>query len=467
MSEAFSAAEVAEWCGGVLVQGEADARFEGISIDTRKLAKADLFVAIRGPNHDSHDYLGQAIAAGVGGLLIDSRRRDRVPEDAVLPVISVPDSTRGLGDLAAGHRSRFHGPVVALTGSSGKTTTKEMCASVLGVSRPCLKTEGNLNNEFGLPLTLMRREPEHAVLVVELGMNHRGEIARLAEIAQPNVAVITNIGTAHIEFLGSIEEIAAEKGDLFAAIQPDGIAVANWDDANVAAQSERCPGSELRYGVAAQAQVRAEKVRFVDEGAFEFELILPEASTPVRVEGLGETTIINALAAAAVGVACGSSADEIRTGLEHYSPIAGRMTRHSLARGITLIDDSYNANPQSMGAALESLSRLKGKARGIAVLGAMGELGDEAEAAHAAAGRKAAELGIDDLVVVGEAARSIVAGAARVASNPDRIHHFEGHGDAAEFLREIMEPGSWILVKGSRAARMERIVEALSDGDSN
>ncbi len=466
MSEPFSPRDVATWCRGELLRGETGARFDGVSIDTRTIRPGQLFVAICGPNFDAHDFLDRALDDGARGLLIDRQKFDKLIGHGDQPVIGVDDTTRALGELAAAHRQRFSGPVVALTGSSGKTTSKEMCAAVLGAKWDCLKTEGNLNNEFGLPLTLMRRESHHEAAIVELGMNHRGEIARLAQIAAPTVAVITNIGTAHIEYLGSLEAIAEEKGDLFAALGEHGIAVANWDDPNVALQSKRCSGEVVRYGVSPDAQVRAEAIRFLPEGAFVFDLITPQGRVQARVEGLGETTIINALAAAGAGVACGLDPAQIARGLGAYAPIAGRMTRLALARSITLIDDSYNANPQSMTAALETLARLKGPGRGIAILGAMGELGEESEAAHQGIGSRVAELGIDGVVVLGDVARDITSGAAAGGMDADRITFFESFDDAKGPLAEMLEPRDIVLVKGSRAARMERVVELLANEDA-
>ena len=211
MSERFLASDVQRWTGALLASGSPDAAFTGVSIDSRTVATGELFVAIPGPNHDGHDHLESALSAGASGCLI---QHGRAPDVGEAVLLATDDTTRALGDLAAGHRQRHSGPVVAITGSNGKTTTKEMCAAILSVGGPCLKTAGNLNNQYGLPLTLLRRDTQHTSLVVELGTNHPGEIRRLAEIARPDIGVLTNVGTAHIEFLGSREGIAQEKGDL-------------------------------------------------------------------------------------------------------------------------------------------------------------------------------------------------------------------------------------------------------------
>ena len=461
MAQAYTAAEAAAWCDGEVVQGAPDTRFAATSIDTRTLGAGALFVAIAGPNHDAHGFLDQAADAGAAGLLVERARIAPGALPAGACVIACDDTTRALGAVASGHRARFAGPLVGITGSSGKTTTKEMTAAVFAAHGPCLKTEGNLNNEFGLPLTLLRREAEHASAVIELGMNHRGEIAALAAIARPDVALITNIGTAHIEHLGSREAIADEKGDLFAALTADGIAAVNADDARIVDQARRVAGRTLRYAVHADADVRARGPRFASRGAWAFALETPAGTRAVEVPGLSETTVINALAATAAGVAAELPLDTIVRGLCEHEPARGRMTRHALAREITLIDDTYNANPASMRASLESLAELRGSGRAIAVLGTMGELGETADAAHHEMGALAAELRLDALYALGEGAPRFAAGARAGGMQPSAIHEARSHAEIVDALRERAAKGDWILVKGSRAMRMERIVEAL------
>ncbi len=467
MSTRYSVSDLATWCGGEVLQGHAASALHGLSIDSRAIETGQLFAAIVGPNHDAHGYLAQAAKAGAGALLVEAERVRNTSLPSDVPVVAVDDTTRGIQALASHHRRRFHGTLVALTGSSGKTTTKEMIAAVLEAAGPCLKTQGNLNNDYGVPLTLLRREEQHERAVIELGMNHRGEIARLAEIAQANVALVTNIGTAHIEHLGSQSEIADEKGDLFASLGSSGIAVANFDDAHVREQSKRSPGRTLSYGVAADADVRAIDIVFDPAGRFHMTLLHGETNTPVTVEGLGETTIINTLAAAAVGIACELTHEQIARGLAQYRGIAGRMSRRALPNGTTLIDDTYNANPQSMAAAIESLARLAGGARSHAVLGAMGELGDEGAQAHLDVGQLVHENGVSRLITVGEAALGIATGARDAGMDSACITSVEDHDAACKTLRESLADGDWILIKGSRAARMERIVDTLSNSGTN
>ncbi len=299
MSVPFRAGEAAEWSGGNLLRGRPEAVFAGASIDSRSVASGELFLAIVGPNHDGHDYLAAAAERGAAGLVV-GRGRELPADLAVdLPVIAVEDTTVALGAIASGHRRGYRGPLVAITGSNGKTTTKEMCAAILSVAQPCLKNRGNLNNQFGLPLTLLSRVETDQRIVVELGTNHRGEIAALAKIAAPTVGVVTNIGTAHIEHLGSCDEIAREKGDLLASLPRNGSAVVNADDPYAAELAARTQGRVLHFGCGADADVGAESTSLRDGHGFAFSLRSPEGRVDVEVAGLGETTVTNALAAAA------------------------------------------------------------------------------------------------------------------------------------------------------------------------
>jgi len=458
----FSLRDVTAWARGSIVRGDAEVSLSGVSIDTRTLRPGQLYVAIRGEQHDGHRFVAQALEAGAGGLLVDQTRLDEGRLEGDGPVVVVDDTTAALGALAAGHRGGFEGPRVAITGSNGKTTTKEMCHAILSVAAPCLKNQGNLNNEFGLPLTLLSRQAEQRSAVVELGMNHRGEIARLAAIARPDVGVITNVGTAHIEFLGSQEAIAEEKGDLTAALHAEGTAVLNHDDERVASQAGRAAGGVISYGRAPGADVSARGVRFVSGGAFEFVLVTPSGSLPVRVRGLAETTVINALAAATAALAAGASLEDVATGLGRHDHVAGRMACLTLRGGAQLIDDTYNANPQSMQNALESLARLKGEGRSVAVLGDMGELGELADQAHHEAGRLAASLGTDFLFALGQRSEQVAEGARDAGMSADRISCGTDHQEVSRAIAKLLGPRDWVLVKGSRAMRMERVVEALA-----
>lgn len=464
MSAQLSAADAVAWTGGALERGSRERGFTGVSIDSRSVGAGELFVAIAGPRFDGHDFLAAAAAAGAGGLVVERGRARPAGLDPNLAVIAVDDTTRALGALAAGHRRRFSGPLVAVTGSNGKTTTKEMCAAALAAAGPCLKNEGNLNNQFGLPLTLLRRTCDVRAVVVELGMNHRGEIAVLAEIARPDVGVITNVGTAHIENLGSQEAIAREKGDLLAALPAEGTAVVNADDLRAAAQAERTRARVVRFGRGEDADVRAADVRCLDGRGYAFELVAAEGAVAVEVAGLGETTVANALAAAAAARAAGEPLDAIAAGLARYVPVRRRLERIELPGGVVVIDDTYNANPQSTEAALRLLARLGRGGRAVAVLGHMGELGDRAAAAHREIGRLAARLDVAWIFALGEDAEELVAGAVEAGLDAERARVVRDHDDAAARVEKILAPGVQVLVKGSRAMAMERVVERLVAG---
>ncbi len=460
MTAAFRVEDALRWTGGTLVAGDATTTLSGISIDSRTVEQGELFFAIVGPSHDGHAFLESALDRGAAALIVE---RDRALPDALsVPAIAVEDTTRALGCLAAGHRAKFDGPVIAITGSNGKTTTKEMCAAILSVSAPCHRTPGNLNNQYGLPLTLLGRSEADRSLVVEIGMNHRGEIAQLVEIAKPTVGVITNVGTAHIEFLGSREEIAREKGDLVERLPADGTAVLNADDPLVLAQRDRTHARVISFGTSIDADVRGGDIEWIDGRGYRFELETPAGRGTIEVQGMGPTTVINALAAAAAALAAGASVTDITKGLANYQGIKGRLERRELAGGITLIDDTYNANPQSMEAGLRLLAELKGTHRGVAILGDMGELGITAEAAHRELGQLAATLGIDLLIALGDRAQTVVTAAIESGMDPAHAVVASDHGDASERACDFLREHDVALVKGSRSMRMERVVEAIA-----
>jgi UDP-N-acetylmuramoyl-tripeptide--D-alanyl-D-alanine ligase len=466
LSAGIAVADVVRWTGGELVAGDPTRVCRGAGIDSRRVGPDQLFVAIRGPRHDAHDFLADAAAAGAAAVLV--ARGAAIPETvrARCAVVAVTDTTAALGALAAGWRATWEGPVVAVTGSNGKTTTKEMCAAILSVRGPCLATQGNLNNQFGLPLTLLRREPSHWAAVVELGMNHEGEIAPLAAIARPTVGVITNVGTAHIEHLGSQDAIAAEKGALFEALPESAVAVANADDARVVAQLARTKARPLCFGLAARADVRAERVLARGARGCRFELATPEGRIDAQVAGIGRVPVINALAAAASALAAGATLDEVGAGLAGYRPPAGRLEPRALPGDGVLLDDTYNANPQSMEVALRSLAEHKGASRGIAVLGDMGELGATARDAHRATGRLAASLGLDFVFALGAHAGDLLDAAVAGGLARERAVEGRDHDDLAARVRGVLRDGDWVLVKGSRSMKMERIVAALAGTDA-
>ncbi|MAG32983.1 MAG: UDP-N-acetylmuramoylalanyl-D-glutamyl-2, 6-diaminopimelate--D-alanyl-D-alanine ligase [Deltaproteobacteria bacterium] len=463
MSARANAALLCEWTRGSLLHGRPEQTFSGTKIDSREVRPGDLFVAIVGPNHDAHRFVGDVLGAGAAGALVQSDRIENTIARSDAFLVHVDDTTAALADLARGHRQSFDGPLIAITGSNGKTTTKELCAGILGGMAPTLSTRANLNNEFGVPLTLLRRDDKDRFVVVEMGMNHRGEIGALAGIAQPTIGVLTNVGTAHIEFLGSREAIAEEKGDLLAALPAAGTAVASRDDALAFAQTKRSPANVLSFGRDPAADLRASKIRFLDQGVFVFSLETPFGRGEIRVPGLAETIVENALAAAGGAFAAKASFEEVADGLARHTGVPGRMQACVLPGDVNVIDDTYNANPQSMRNALETLARLETQGLRFAALGPMGELGDRADAAHREIGRLAGELGIDGVFALGDAAELIAAGAREAGLPSDCIHVASDHASLARALLARLGKGDRVLVKGSRAAKMERVIVELEE----
>jgi len=464
MSVTASVEMLCEWTRGNIIRGRSDQNFRSTVIDSRDAGEGDLFVAIVGPNHDGHRFAGEVLAKGAAGVLIQSDRIEDTLGRSDGFIVHVEDTTLALADLARGHRQSYTGPLIAITGSNGKTTTKELCAGILDNVGSTLATRGNLNNNFGVPLTLLRRCEDDVYAVIEMGMNHRGEIATLAEIAQPTIGILTNVGSAHIEFLGSREAIAEEKGDLLAALPADGIAVVGLDEPTAFAQSKRTRARVITFGRGPGADLRASAIRIVEGGAFSFMLETPFGRGEIRVPGLSETIVENALAAAGGALSAGAPFESVANGLINHRGVPGRMQPHVLPGDVLVIDDSYNANPQSMRDALETLARLETPGQRLAVLGRMGELGDEGHAAHRETGRLAASLGLDELFLIGPMADVVAEGAREAGLADSHIHIADDHDSLTRSLRSCISKGDRILVKGSRAAQMERVIAALEKG---
>lgn len=451
--------QIARLVGGRLTPADAGGTVCGVSTDSRSLAAGELFVPLRGENFDGHDFLSLAVQKGAAACL-----SEEVVAGLSVPVIEVPDTLRALGDLAAGVRQGFVGPVVGVTGSSGKTTTKDMLTAILAQTGPGLSTAGNFNNLIGLPLTLLRRRTEDQWMVLEMGMSARGEIARLAQIASPTVGVVTNIGEAHLETLFGLDGVARAKGELFVALPAGGTAVINGDDERVANLPVANGVRRLVYGLASDAAVSAQGVE-VGGSTVSFELCLPSGSYPVRLQVAGRYNVHNALAAAAAAVALGVEEPLIARGLEAFRPARARMELVHLKDGALLIEDCYNANPLSVRAALVTLEEMGGSGRRIAVLGDMLELGDASAQLHRDIGRVAAGCA-DWLLLLGEMAQEVAAGALEAGMPADKVRHVADHAEGIAVLRSLLRAGDRVLVKGSRGMRMEKITEALRDGDA-
>lgn len=450
--------QIAAITGGCLIPERAKGVVSGVSTDSRSLRTGDLFVPLRGPRFDGHDFMAQAIRGGAGACL-----SEEVIAGLQVPVIRVADTLRALGDLAAALRQDFDGPVVAVTGSSGKTTTKEMLAGILALRGPGLKTEGNFNNLIGLPHTLFRLEPDHAWAVLELGMSARGEISRLAEICRPAIGIVTNVGPAHLETLHNLDGVARAKGELFAALPADGTAVINGDDPRVLQLPVANGARRLIFGCHADAEVRAEQI-MVDGQGIRFQLVLGDERWPVRLAVPGRYNVYNALAASAAAYALRMSGAQIVEGLEKFRSCAGRMKLAELGNGATLLEDFYNANPLAVQAALSALDELPGSGRRIAVLGDMLELGEAAADLHCQVGLNAAKC-VDLLVLLGERAEDTARGALLGGLPPQSVWVVNSHDEAAQLLGDLLRPGDRVLVKGSRGMTMEKICNALRASD--
>jgi len=453
----FSLKEIAEATGGSM-QGAPGAVAEGVSTDSRAVAAEELFVALRGERFDGHDFVAAAAGRGVALFLVDEawHAAHRLPEGS--SAVVVPNTLKALGDLAGWHRRRCKITVVAITGSNGKTTTKEMLARILTQTGPGLKTEGNLNNLIGLPLTLLRLTGKERWAVLELGMSEFGEIDRLAEIAAPDLGIITNAFPAHLETLGSVEGVARAKGELFLRLKPGGWAVYNVDDPLVS----KCPTpafvNRLTFGLRG-AEVSSASIKTLGKKGESFTLRLPHEEQQVHLAAFGRHNVYNALAAAAAAHALGISAEVIRLGLEEFTPYDKRFQLEELS-GVVLIDDSYNANPASMAAALETLREVREEGRAVAVLGDMLELGEGSEAAHRELGRLAARC-VERLYLLGDLARLVAEGALAAGFDPEALLLAGDHEEISRDLLSRVQPGDCVLVKGSRGMRMERVAQAM------
>ncbi len=429
-----------------------DARFTSVSSDTRTLRTGDLFVALVGPNFDAHDYLPIAEQKGAVAALV--QREVETP----MPVLQVADTRRALGELARAWRQRATARIVAVTGSNGKTTVKEMLAAILGQRHAVLATRGNLNNDIGMPLTLLRLQDE-AFGVIEMGANHPGEIGYLSRIARPDVAVLNNAGRAHLEGFGSVEGVARAKAEILEGLAADGVFVFNADDAHAGLWRELARARRtLSFGLGEAAEVRSpgEARVTLDDAGFEnrFEVEHPGGRFDLCLRLAGEHNRLNALAASAAALALGVDEMAIREGLAGLRPVPGRLCPLRAECGAWLVDDSYNANPDSVAAALAALAAMPG--RRTLVLGDLGELGPAQERLHAELGELAGRTGIERLFTCGRLSRH--AGEAFGGE----WRHFDDQSELIERLSSTLAAHDSVLVKGSRASAMDRVIRSLA-----
>lgn len=423
---------------------------QSVSIDSRKIQPGALFIAIAGEQFDGHDFVALAEKKGAIAAIVSR------PIQTNLPTILVKDTRKALGEIAKKWREQWSIPVVGITGSCGKTSTKSMIAHILEGVGNVLVAQGTMNNDIGLPLTILELRQAHQYAVFELGANHLGEIGYLADIAKPDLALITNAGSAHLEGFGSVEGVAREKSNIYHNLRPNGIALLNNDDA-YASFWETVIGTRQKITFAQHqaADFTAREIHLDDQGAPQFTLVTPQGEALVCLPLVGRHHVSNALAAAAACFAMGVSLMDIKKGLESAVPVPKRLVMHQTIQGAKILDDSYNANPLSLHAGLELLSHYPHKK--ILILGDMQELGPTAEATHQAAGHQAKALGIDALYGVGVLSRFAVEGFG------DGAHHFENKQSLLAAIQGKLTQGTVVLVKGSRGAKMEEIVTALTE----
>jgi len=439
-------AEAARAVGGA---AHGEARFTGVTTDSRAVDAGDLFVALAGERFDGHEYVAEAARRGAVAAMVSRR----VAAEPSVAQVVVDDTRLALGRLAGHWRGRFAMPLAALTGSNGKTTVKEMLAAILaahcGTREAVLATRGNLNNDIGMPLTLLRLRESHRYAVIEMGMNHAGEIDYLTRIARPAVALVNNAQRAHVGLLGSVEAVARAKGEIYAGLSSAGIAVVNADDPHAAYWRSLNAGRRIvSFGLSGGADVAAAR----GDGAWRF--TTPAGAFTVALQVRGEHNVRNALAACAAAHALGVAPEAMRAGLASFAGVPGRLQRRVGASGAVVIDDTYNANPESMKAALGVLAEEPG--RKVFVMGDMGELGGESAALHAEVGEYARKAGIDALIATGEASRQAVQAFGKGAT------HFDDVESLALAAARESQRGATLLVKGSRFMRMERVSDALA-----
>jgi len=454
----FTSADIVLITQGDLAQGSPRAAIRRVWTDSRTVRRGDLFVALTGARFDGHQFVPEALKKGAAGALV--RRGYKLPGAALL--IEVDEPLRAFQELARAHRRRFDIPVVAVSGSNGKTTTKDMIGAILAARFATLKTEGNLNNHIGVPQTLLRLTSRHEVAVIEMGISGLGEMTRLCEMAAPTHGVLTNIGPTHLETLGDVRAVARAKGEMLDALPADGTAILNADDAFFDELSARARGHVRSFGFSEHADVRALHVELRGPSETVLRVGVRGRTRPfsVTLRVAGAHNIANALAAVATGVSLGAGNGVIHEGLARYRPTAMR-SEVCRWRGVTVLKDCYNANPASMRAAIRWLAEVKETGRAIAVLGDMLELGQEAKQAHRDIGLELARQGTDYLLIVGALAAEIAGGALAGGMPADRVIMAKDHAGLAERLQGILRKGDVVLLKGSRGTTMERVLEAL------
>ena len=444
--------QIAKFAGASLSSGDGTVLIDKVRTDSRTLKRGELFVALRGENFDGHNFVEAVAKASAAGAIVESNWKGELPDTFAL--IRAEDTLQAYQELAANYRRSLSLKVVAITGSNGKTSTKDFAAAVLARRFRVTKTEGNFNNHVGLPRTILEATSRHEVAVWEIGMNHPGEVAALARLAMPDVSIVTNIGVAHIEFMGSLEAIAAEKGALAEAVGAQGTVILNADDPFTNSISARTRSKVLLAGTTA-GTIRASEISQSESGT-DFTILEGAHRCRAQLPVPGLHMVQNALLAVAAGRVFGLSLEDCAAGLV-AAPLTKARLQIKEIQGVHFLDDSYNANPDSMKAALHTLVELDADGKRIAVLGEMRELGSESEHGHREVGETAAALKVDHLITIGNVAATIAQAAERAGLGKSTA--VQSTSEAAELLSEIAAPGDLVLIKGSRAARTEEVIE--------
>ena len=454
--DSVSLSQICDAVRGILTQGAPQTIVDHVSTDTRTLKPGSLFIALKGECFDGHAFVGQAVCAGAAAVMVQDPAK--VPGDAAC--IRVDDTLAGLKDLAAWYRGRFNIPLVAVTGSTGKTSTKEMIAAMFGARYHTHKNTGNFNNEIGLSHTLLALDHSHEASVVELGMNHAGEISVLSRMARPGIAVITNIGLSHIGNLGSRENILAAKLEILEGMAQDAPLVINGEDALLISAAQRMDRPVVRCGFSADHDVRAMDVHLLGEAGSVFTAVAGNDQCEIKLNSPGRHSVQNCLCALGAALSAGLTLAEAAEGLSNLAAAKMRLNLETTEFGTKIINDAYNASPDSVAAALAVLMEMDAR-RHYAVLGDMLEMGEYAETAHYDMGKKVAESSVDVLAAIGELSRHTAQGAKDAGMDGTKIFHCMEPNDAVIYLRTFLGPGDAVLVKGSRGMRLERIVDVL------
>lgn len=449
--------------GAKTIQEGKDIPCLGIATDSRSIQKQELFFALRGPNFDGHQFAAEVLQKGAWGVVLQKKPSSKIQNLKKGWVFGVSDALKALGDLAQWWRSQFSIPCVAITGSNGKTTTKEMAATILETKGKILKTEGNFNNLIGLPLTINRWNQEHQAAVLEMGMNDFGEIRRLTEIADPTVGAVTNVAAAHLEKLQTVEAVARAKTELYEQMSQRGIAVFNAEDPWLAKLVKGFSGRKISFGMGSECEVHFEHMESVGFDSMDLKLAIQGKLLEATVQTTGVHNVMNAMAACAIALALGVPLEGMKKGLEKFKPLKMRFEQIQLGNGVRLVNDAYNANPVSMEAAFRTVGRAKRAGHFIAVLGDMKELGEQSKELHREIGKKAVEYGVSRLFVIGEFAKWFTEGAKAGGLHSKEITIASSKEEIVALLEKELSAGDIILVKASRMVGLEEVAEDLKE----